>query len=98
MGDNLCDRHRNPRDEVRMSNDERRNTEGYTAGCPLCEVEQATDSSTSDPQKRHAQDVKIVGGGGVEGVVTLSQRNSGNSDAERSTVIITQDAPVGDND
>ena len=75
VSDNRCDKH---------------GTFSGNVGCPFCRDEKAAEhAGQSDPQERAAHGVKIVGGGGVEGVQTLSVResNSGNP----STVIITKD-------
>lgn len=63
-------------------------------GCPFCRDEKA---AVSDPQQRAAQGVEIVGGGGVQGVQKLSQREADTSaGALESKVIIGKNA-AGDN-
>ena len=60
MSENRCDKH---------------GTFSGNVGCPFCRDEQASaGSGQSDPQKRAAHGVQVVGGGGVEGVQTLSVR------------------------
>lgn len=84
MGDNRCDKH---------------GTFSGNVGCPFCRDEKAADAAgVSDPQTRAAHGVKIVGGGGVEGVQVLSQRESGTSaDRAESHVVITKDTTGGAN-